>query len=128
MVVSSLRWLLVDTLHHVTGLKRPEWDDAKLPEKLPAFAAIVDDHYRYYQCNSNLAVATACVYIAWRIQQPPFAAWADEAFLLIEFLFLATSRDNLRKYYARASRLLGSPQPSAWRRWTSTCSSASLRI
>lgn len=111
MFVSALRWLLVDSLHHVTGLRRPVWDDAKLPDKLRAFSSIVEDHYRFYQCNSNLAVAIACVYIAWRVQQPPFAPWADEAFLLIEFLFLATSRDNLRKYYARASRLLGSPLP-----------------
>lgn len=111
MIVSSMRWLLVDTLHHVTGLRRPEWDDARLPEKLPAFSVIVENHYRYYQCNANLAVAFACVYVAWRVQQPPFAPWADEAFLLLEFIFLATSRDNLRKYYARTSRLLGSPQP-----------------
>jgi hypothetical protein len=45
------------------------------------------------------------------IHQPPFAPFADAAFLMIEFLFLATSRDNLRKYYVRASRLLGSPLP-----------------
>ena len=51
------------------------------------------------------------MYLAWRVQQPPFAPWADAAFLMIEFLFLAISRDNLRKYYARASRLLGSPVP-----------------
>jgi hypothetical protein len=110
MSVSSLRWLIVDSFHHWTGLRRPEWDDAGLPAKLPAFTAIVEDHYRFYQFHANLAVAIACVYIAWRVQQPPFAPWADEAFLLIECLFLATSRDNLRKYYARASRLLGSPQ------------------
>ena len=111
MFVSALRWLIVDTLHHLTGLRRPEWDDANLSQNLPAFSVIVENHYRYYQCNANLAIAFACVYIAWRVQQPPFAPWADEAFLLIEFLFLATSRDNLRKYYARSSRLLGSPQP-----------------
>ena len=111
MSVSALRWLLIDTFHYWTGLRRPDWDDASLPAKLPAFTAIVDDHYRFYQFHANLAVAIACVYLAWRIQQPPFAPWADEAFLLIELLFLATSRDNLRKYYARASRLLGSPLP-----------------
>lgn len=111
MSVSSLRWLLVDTLHHRTGLRRPDWDDAKLQDRLPAFSVIVENHYRYYQSNANLAVAFACVYVAWRVQQPPFAPWADLAFLLIECLFLATSRDNLRKYYARTSRLLGTPQP-----------------
>jgi len=112
MSVSSLRWLLVDTFHHWTGLRRPEWDDTRLPATLPAFSAIVEDHYRFYQFHANLAVAVACVYVAWRVQQPLFAPWADEAFLLIEFLFLASSRDNLRKYYSRASRLLGSPSPS----------------
>ena len=112
MSVSALRWLLIDTLHHWTGLRRPDWDDSGLPSKLPAFQAIVEDHYRYYQCHANLAVAVACVYITWRVQQPPFAPWADEAFLMVEFLFLAISRDNLRKYYARASRLLGSPHPA----------------
>lgn len=111
MSVSALRWLLIDTLHHLTGLKRPVWNDATLQDKLPAFSSIVEDHYRHYQANSNLAVAIACVYIAWRVQQPPFVPWADEAFLVIEFLFLATSRDNLRKYYARASRLLGPSLP-----------------
>jgi len=116
ITVSALRWLLVDTFHHWTGLRRPEWDDASLPSKLPAFRAIVEDHYRFYQGHANLAVAIACVYVAWRVQQPPFAPWADEAFLMIEFLFLASSRDNLRKYYARSARLLGSlpfPQESS---------------
>lgn len=112
MTVSALRWLVVDTFHHWTGLRRPQWDDASLPTKLSAFSAIVEDHYRFYQCHANLAVAIACVYIVWRVQQPPFVPWADEAFLMIELLFLATSRDNLRKYYARASRLLGSPHPA----------------
>jgi hypothetical protein len=112
MSVSAVRWLLVDTLHHYTGLRRPEWDDAGLPVKLPAFRAIVEDHYRYYQSHANLAVAIGCVYVVWRVQQPPFVPWADEAFLMVEFLFVAISRDNLRKYYARASRLLGSPSPA----------------
>lgn len=111
MVVSSLRWVLVDTLHHLTGLRRPQWNDAELQAKLPAFSAIVENHYRYYQCHANLAVAFACVYLAWRVRQSPFALWADEAFLLVEILLLATSRDNLRIYYARTSRLLGSHQP-----------------
>jgi hypothetical protein len=127
MSVSALRWLLVDTFHHWTGLRRPEWDDASLPAKLPAFAAIVDDHYRFYQFHANLAVAVACVYIAWRIQQPPFAPWADEAFLLVELLFLATSRDNLRKYYARASRLLGPPLPLGHRKERAGCQTAAIR-
>lgn len=111
MAISSLRWLLVDTLHHRTGLVRPRWDDANLPERLEAFAAIVDDHYRYYQFNANMAIALPIVYVAWRTRQPtPFhaSAWTDAAFLLAELVFLATSRDNLQKYYARAARLLGS--------------------
>lgn len=111
MTVSALRWLLVDAFHHRTGLVRPHWDDANLPSRLDAFAAIVDDHYRYYQFHANMAIAVAILYAAWRFRQPTSihaSAWTDVAFWFTEVLFLATSRDNLRRYYARAARLLGS--------------------
>ncbi len=114
MTVSAARWAIVDTFHHCTGLVRPRFDDANLPDRLPAFASIVDDNYRYYQWHANTAVALGFLYGVWRFQHPtliPTPPWADVTFVLIETLFLATSRDNLRKYYARAARLLGSLPP-----------------
>src|SRR5207253_1388482 len=37
ITVSTVRWLVIDRIHHWTRLKRPEWDDAKLQDKLAAF-------------------------------------------------------------------------------------------
>src|SRR5690606_1848404 len=36
LVTSAVRWLVVDTLNHWTGLRRPAWDDAVLQTNLEA--------------------------------------------------------------------------------------------
>jgi hypothetical protein len=108
MTVSAVRWAVVDGLHAATGLTRPEWDDAKLSERLPAFEALVENHYRYYQFYANMLVALALAYPTWRISagaglfQP-----TDLGFLLVQAVFLAASRDALRRYYQRSAILLG---------------------
>lgn len=30
LLASTVRWLLIDSLHHVTGLRRPQWDFSNL--------------------------------------------------------------------------------------------------
>ncbi|MBL8827245.1 MAG: hypothetical protein JNM18_09685 [Planctomycetaceae bacterium] len=119
MTVSAVRWLLIDSLHHVTGLRRPVWDDAKLQQNIDAFDAIVEAHYRYYQFYANTLIALPILFaVALATKQ----AWARTplplaAFGVIEITFLAMSRDTLRKYYRRTSRLLGtSPQPKERRK------------
>jgi hypothetical protein len=111
MLASAVRWCLVDSFHHWTGIARPEWDDGRLQENLIAFEAIVEAHYRYYQCHANLFVAIGAAYLCWRLQ-PSIGTGgpmlSDIAIVLTEGLLLAVSRDNLRKYYARSSRILSS--------------------
>ena len=110
MTVSAFRWAAVDTLHHWTGLSRPEWDDERLQERLQAFDTIVEAHYRYYQCYANTAVALAFSYGAWLASGGPGpgqSVASHAAFIVVELVFLAMSRDTLRKYYARTARLLG---------------------
>jgi hypothetical protein len=110
MTVSAARWLIIDTCHAWTGLPRPTWNDATLNDRLPAFEALVDAHFRYYQFYANMAVAVAIAYFvsaiarAFTIQN---AVYWTIAFISIESLFLVTSRDNLGHYYRRATRLLG---------------------
>lgn len=107
MTVSAIRWALFDQLHHRTGVNPPRLDFAKLPERLDAFYALVENHYRYYQFYANMAVATAfalCLTIAVGERWP---AWASVAVLGVESVFFAGSRDALRKYYERSSMLLG---------------------
>jgi hypothetical protein len=108
MTVSAVRWATVDWLHATTGVMRPEWDDSKLSERLPAFEALVENHYRYYQFYANMLVALALAYPTWRISvgSGPFRP-TDFGFLLVEGVFLAASRDALRRYYRRSAILLG---------------------
>lgn len=110
MAVSAARWLLIDTVHAWTGLSRPAWNDEMLPQKLQAFEAIVEAHFRHYQFYANSIIAIA---LAWAVAtftgRIPLAAepWWFGAFLAVETLFLVTSRDTLRNYFQRTSRLLG---------------------
>jgi hypothetical protein len=110
MTASLFRWLLVDTLHHRTGVVKPVLDESNLTEKLAAFDYLVENHYRYYQFYGNSAVAMVVAYTAWRV-----GAGADSGLpagqvlclALLTGVFLLGSRDALLKYYARSVSLLG---------------------
>jgi len=108
MVVSAVRWAAVDTLHHATGLPLPPLDFSKLGRNVEAFNLLIEIHYRHYQFNANMLVATAIAFASYRIQQPARFGWLDIGFVLVEVIFWATSRDTIRKYYERGAQLLGS--------------------
>jgi hypothetical protein len=107
MTASAIRWASIDQLHHRTGLKPPRLDFAKLPQRLDAFYALVENHYRYYQFYANMAVATAFALCMTIVGGERLSAWAYAAVVGVEAVFLAGSRDALRKYYERSSLLLG---------------------
>lgn len=107
MTVSALRWAVIDQCHHRTGVRPPRLDFEKLPGRLEAFYALVENHYRYYQFYANMAVATAFAVIAMYWGGKALPAWAAFGLLVVELVFLAGSRDALRKYYERSSLLLG---------------------
>jgi len=111
LTASTIRWAVIDRLHHLTGLVRPPWDESRLQEKLGAFGSIVEDHYRYYQFYSNTLVALTLLAVARLVQ--PVAAIGPERLLdmgivVLVMLFGAGSRDTLRRYYSRASVVMGS--------------------
>lgn len=109
MLVSSIRWLVIDAIHHRTGIIPPRFDFTQLQGNLAAFGLLVDFHYRYYQFNANTAVAIAfayCVRLAGGCAWCGGIGWVDFGFVIIEVVLFATSRDTLRKYYARASDVL----------------------
>lgn len=108
MTVSAVRWATVDQLHARTGLPPPPLDFARLGVNAEAFQLLIDIHYRHYQFYANMFVATAAAWVAHRTvtgwTQP--AESVDVAILILEPVFLLTSRDTLRKYYARTRQLL----------------------
>ncbi|MEJ7594342.1 MAG: hypothetical protein WKF77_22630 [Planctomycetaceae bacterium] len=56
-MVSTLRWLLIDTLHHRTGILPPKWNFRKLRDRITAYDRLIEIHYRYYQWHSNALIA-----------------------------------------------------------------------
>ena len=109
MTVSALRWAIVDTLHGWTGIPLPNFNFSTLGKNVDALVLLIEIHYRHYLWYSNMTVAMAFVYICYRVKLGtlfPFG-WSDTAFVLLEVIFIATSRDTLKKYYARAEAALG---------------------
>jgi hypothetical protein len=110
MTASVVRWAVLDSVHARTGLRQPQWDDSFLARRLSAFDYLVENHYRYYQFYGNSAVALVFAYASWRCSDGSVGVPAgsiEAALVLLEVVFIAGSRDALRKYFQRSSALLG---------------------
>ena len=109
LIVNTVRWMLVDTLHHRTGISAPSWDFRNLPANLPAFELLVEAHYRHYLFHANLLVAMTFDYLVWTASGRSVAfGWLDAAFFALVVVLFAGSRDTLQKYYRRGEQLLAS--------------------
>ena len=109
MIASCFRWLLLDHLHHWTGVKPPAWDDDRLSDRVVAFDYLVDNHYRYYQFFANTLVAVLFSYSVNRLMRTSSLLGLGSDFFIVILcatLFMG-SRDSLSKYYARTSQLMG---------------------
>ena len=105
LTVSTVRWLLIDTIHHHTGLRPAAWNFARLGEYVAAFEYLNLIHYRYYKFYANMVVA-----LAWAYATSGYASgWRGLAYWLLAALFFLGSRDALRRYYDRAGKLLTCP-------------------
>ena len=115
LTASTVRWLLIDTLHHWTGIRAPSWDFSKLQRNVAAFQMLVEIHYRYYQFYGNGFIA---IIFAWTLRRVSIGflsgGWGlfDVGSLVVSLVLLAGSRDTLRKYYARTTGFLDSSSRS----------------
>ena len=109
MVVSAIRWAVIDTFHCITGLPLPALDFSNLGQNVDAFNLLIEIHYKHFQFYSNEFIALAIAYGSYRIKRGHFwsLGWIDAGFLAIEAILLWTSRDTLKKYYFRSQQLLG---------------------
>jgi hypothetical protein len=110
MTASAVRWAVLDSLHTLTGLKRPNLDESKLEQHLSAFDYLVEKHFRYYQFYGNSIVALLTAYAAWRVGggvSPLPYGGAEALLVFIVAVFTAGSRDALRNYFAGGEMLLG---------------------
>ena len=111
ITASTVRWAVIDKIHHWAGLREPLWNFSRLQENVSAYNVLREMHLRYYYFYSNMQISLAFVYLARRTSLGFFSAplgWADLGFVLLAVILFAGSRDTLRKYYERVSQLLGS--------------------
>ncbi len=74
LLASTIRWLILDPLHHRTGVPRPQWDFQQLEQHITAFQLAVELHYRYFQFYGNtliVAVVAAAIHWPYRTAGPP---------------------------------------------------------
>lgn len=109
MVLSCIRWLLVDHALGWTGLVSPVIDPDRLEARLPTFHLFVEYHYRYYQFYANTMIAVAASYVLNRVlgSFSYLGLGTDFGVLILCVVLLAGARDSLAKYYDRIDRLVG---------------------
>lgn len=109
LTASAIRWLVLDTIHHRTGVAPPTWSFRRLHSRADAFQGVVQNHYRYYQFYGNTLIVIVMGALVGRgpgvlAGLYPFSGLPVDLALIA--LFAIASRDTLRKYYARAGELL----------------------
>jgi len=101
IIASTVRWLLLDTLHHLTGIPPPNWNYAKLQSNSTAFEVLKQDHYRFYQFYGNSAVALPVAWVSFHLKTGFSPAMIDLVFIGLILICYLGSRDTLKKYYSR---------------------------
>jgi len=104
-LVSTLRWLVIDSMHHRTGIRKPTWNFRRLKDKVDAFDHLIQIHYRYYQWHANcLVAATLSACLRWSVNGIRLSEFL--LLLAVDALLFVGSRDTLDKYYRRVEELL----------------------
>lgn len=116
LLLSTVRWAVLDAVHHATGVRPPVWNYAGSSSAVDAYRVAVELHYRYYQFYGSTLLILLLM-----LALPPsgFAgrvladAWAKPGLLLMATLVFVASRDALSKYYARSQGTTtpASPRP-----------------
>jgi hypothetical protein len=110
LVLSTVRWMILDTIHALTGLRRPEFDYTKLAAKVEGFDVLVRHHYEYYKFHGNFLLALIFAWVSRRFSLGFFTApvgWIDFGVLVLAVVLTLGSRNTLRNYYDRVAMLLG---------------------
>lgn len=106
LIVHTLRWLLLDSFHHVTGVRPKKWDFTKLNANLATYDALTENHYRYHQFYGGMVIA-----LVWSLlsRSSSLNIWIDPlnmATVMLIALMSWGSRDTISKYYSRLDAIL----------------------
>jgi hypothetical protein len=109
LTVSTVRWLVIDTLHHRTGIAPPSWDFRGLVEAESGYRLLVEIHYRYFQFYANMVIALGIVLVCRLVSGTAAFGGLEVLLLASQVIFYVGSRDALAKYYRRGEQLLRRP-------------------
>lgn len=112
LLVTVFRWILFERLllrkHHL-----PEEGFSKLSDsnKLNAFRAAVDEHYRYHQFWGGIAIVMPLGFVGWVVETCAIPRLDRFCFILIAFLALEVAvvfaaADAFRHYVKRGTAIL----------------------
>jgi len=107
VLANTVRGLVIDPIHHATGIEKHEWDYAVLQQNLAAVEFIVLNQFRFHQFHGNTMVALAVAYAAFESSTQGFSLLSLVGFLTVEVVLLLGSRRALRLYYCRLQDVLG---------------------
>jgi hypothetical protein len=107
LVASAVRWAIIDTVHHRTGLPPPNLDFSRLQANLDAFQIAVEHNYRHYQFYANTLIASGFFSVCDQLVNGRWPLWLLTVTAILEGVLFVTSRDCLRRYYRRTEQLLG---------------------
>ena len=111
---STIRWLIIDSIHHKMGIRVSCWDFSKLGKQLDTYRMLEENHYRYYQFYGNSLVACCYAYFTWRVvEHSKLITGFDLLFLALMAVLFLGSRDTLKKYYLRVEQLMKSAENTA---------------
>ena len=109
LLISSVRWLVIDFILKLTGVKDPglNYSMLKDKDKYAAFIGVIENHYRYYQYYSNTLVSIVLAFIFYLIfGNENLSTWHYIVIFAIGIALFTGSRDALKKYYERANAIL----------------------
>lgn len=112
IILSAVRWLILDNLHHATGIPAPLLDFRKLEERQASFMLIVENNYRYYLFYGNTLMAMVlfgCTYVS---NGEPVSASGVMRWIALSAVLYFASRDSLSRYYKRARLVMGEASPA----------------
>lgn len=105
LTASTVRWLVIDPIHHWTGVPRLAWNMADFHKRTEGLQVLIESYYRYYQFYANSLVAILFAAVAWWMTAP--YTWSS-LFIVVGLagLFFAGSRNTLSKYCRQVAGLL----------------------
>lgn len=107
LTLHTLRWLLIDQIHHLTGIRPKQWDFSRFQDRLAAYDKLTENHYRFHQFYGGMILALTWLLAARQVAgKETIVDMADLATLGSVVLFWLGSRDALRRYYRRVGAVL----------------------